>query len=177
MKNQSNQKTKPIQQASAPCDLGWVLVGTTEKGICFIGLDNDPSALLIALQDRFPDAQISPANSDFSNNLEEIVAFIDGRAKKCQLPLDIQGTTFQQLVWKSLTDIPAGTTLTYSELAGRIGRPGSARAVANACGANPVAVLIPCHRIIRRDGSLGGYRWGIQRKKILLEREHSAEKK
>ncbi|MBU0945190.1 MAG: methylated-DNA--[protein]-cysteine S-methyltransferase [Proteobacteria bacterium] len=166
-----------IQQASAPCDLGWVLAGTTEKGICFIGLDDAPGPLLIALQNRFPKAQISAANSAFSEDLMKIVAYIDSRAKDLHLPLDIQGTTFQQQVWRSLIAIPPGTTLTYSELGERIGRPKSARAVANACGANPVAVLIPCHRIIRRDGSVGGYRWGIKRKRILLEREQMAKKK
>lgn len=171
MKNPENDKELFIRQASAPCKLGWVLAGTTEKGICFIALDDVPDTLVATLTEHFPHAHITPATAEFSTILQTIVAFIDGLSTHWQLPLDIQGTAFQQQVWSALATIPAGTTLSYRELAARIGRPTSIRAAANACGANPLAVIIPCHRVIRSDGSLGGYRWGIKRKKILLERE------
>ncbi len=168
---EKNGKGLSIQQASAPCELGWVIAATTDAGLCFLAFGDGPDDLLDSLEERFPEARISPANATFSANMAKIVDFVDGRSAHCGMSLDIQGTPFQQQVWTGLTEIPSGTTLTYSELAERIGRPKSFRAVANACGANPVAVVIPCHRVIRSDGSLGGYRGGIKRKKILLERE------
>ncbi len=175
--NQREKKGKGlfIQQASAACELGWVIAAATDAGLCFLALGDEPDDLLGSLEERFPEARISPADETFSANMAKIVDFVDGRSAHCGISLDIQGTPFQQLVWTGLTEIPSGTTLTYSELAERIGRPRSFRAVANACGANPVAVIIPCHRVIRGDGSLGGYRWGIKRKKILLEREKTNE--
>lgn len=165
-----------IRYACAPCSLGQVLVAGTEKGICAIELDDTIAALEARLRARFGNARLSPAGADFETWLTTVVGFIDDPHAASDdalraLPLDIRGSAFQQRVWQALRELPPGRTLTYAELAERIGRPGAARAVANACASNRIAVVIPCHRIIRGDGSLSGYRWGPQRKHALLERE------
>ncbi len=153
------------------CSLGSVLVAATERGVCAIALGDDPQELLRDLQDRFAQAEISPGEEEFNSWVSQVVRFIDAPGTKFGVPLDVQGTDFQQRVWQALTEIPGGSTASYSEIAARLGDPKASRAVAGACAANPLAVAIPCHRVVRVDGSLSGYRWGIERKRALLERE------
>lgn len=153
------------------CTLGKALVAGTSKGICAILIGDDDNALRTDLEKRFPNAVLKEADDAFEDRMNEAIAVVDGQASGENLPLDIQGTAFQIAVWQQLQKIPAGETQTYTEIARRIGKPEAVRAVANACGANPTAVAIPCHRIVRTDGSMGGYRWGLDRKQTLLARE------
>jgi len=163
------KEASSVQYTTAPCDLGWFIMGTTATGLCFLALGDSAEALVKELAERFPRTLLVPALQP--DTLPDITAIINGQRREVALPLDLQGTPFQLLVWDALKAIPYGSTLSYSELARQIGRPKSARAVANGCGANPVGIIIPCHRVIRSDGSLGGYRGGVERKKLLLERE------
>ena len=161
-----------IRHATGNSSLGAMLVAATDQGICAILLGDDPQALLRDLQQRFPRAQLSAGDRAFGRWVAQVVALVDAPAIGLALPLDIRGTAFQQRVWQALRDIPCGGTTHYSELAARLGlAKNSARAVAQAIAANPLAVAIPCHRVIRRDGTLAGYRWGIARKQALLDRE------
>jgi AraC family transcriptional regulator of adaptative response/methylated-DNA-[protein]-cysteine methyltransferase len=155
------------------CSLGYVLVAATAIGVCAILFGDDPESLAADLRARFPKAALT-AKPGASGWLEQVVDFLDGRrARKLDLPLDIRGTSFQCRVWQALRDIPPGRTESYAAVAARVGSPGSARAVAGACAANPLAVAIPCHRVVASDGALAGYRWGIRRKRELLERERA----
>lgn len=163
-----------IRFAVGECSLGSVLVAASGKGICAILLGDDPDALARDLQDQFPKANLIGADASFEERVARVVGLIEAPGQAIDLPLDIRGTAFQQRVWTALKDIPPSTTVCYSELAERIGAPKSARAVAQACAANKLAVAIPCHRVIRNDGALSGYRWGVERKKALLDREASA---
>ncbi len=151
--------------------LGCVLVAATERGVCAIFLGDREDALCAALHKRFPKAQLIPADNEMAAEIAAVIAHVDGQASARGLPLDTQGTAFQQKVWAALSEIPRGETRTYAEIAKAVGAPAGTRAVANACGANPLAVVIPCHRVLRSDGGLGGYRWGMLRKKALLDRE------
>jgi AraC family transcriptional regulator of adaptative response/methylated-DNA-[protein]-cysteine methyltransferase len=151
--------------------LGLVLVAATERGICSVRFGDTEAALLEELRADFPLATIGPAAGDFASWTRDIVAHIDGDKAAPQLPLDIRGTAFQQRVWQALREIPAGETRSYSQIAARTGNPAAVRAVGTACGANPIAVLIPCHRVVRADGELSGYRWGVERKRQLLHKE------
>lgn len=160
-----------ISYAAAPCLLGLVMVAATAKGVCSIMLADDERELMGELTRRFPKARLVPGNRDFAKLLARVIALIETPQKKAELPLDVRGTAFQHQVWMALRDIPAGTTITYAELARRIGKPNAVRAVGAACGANPVAVAIPCHRVVGKDGKLTGYRWGTARKSALLDRE------
>jgi AraC family transcriptional regulator of adaptative response/methylated-DNA-[protein]-cysteine methyltransferase len=160
-----------IHFAAGLCSLGAVVVAATEKGICAILLGDDPDALVRGLQDRFPKALFVGGDAAFEDWVARVVGFIDDSRVGLGLPLDIRGTAFQLRVWQALTDIPPGTTVTYTELADRLGLPQAARAVASACAANVIAVAIPCHRVVRRDGGLAGYRWGVERKRALIARE------
>lgn len=160
-----------IQFALGQCTLGAILVAATSMGICEIALDNDPHTLLRNLQDRFANAELIGGNPLFESWVAHVVALVEEPKLGINLPLDIRGTAFQKRVWEALTQIPLGQTRSYSEIAEFIGAPKSVRAVAKACAANHLAVAIPCHRVVRRDGSLSGYRWGIERKRALLERE------
>lgn len=160
-----------IQFAVGACSLGAILVAESSKGICAILLGDDPERLLQDLQDRFPRARLRGGEPDFEQRVAQVVGMIEVPATPLNLPLDIRGTAFQQRVWQALRAIPAGHTLSYSELATAIGSPQAVRAVASACAANTLAVAIPCHRVIRQDGALSGYRWGIERKRELLARE------
>lgn len=160
-----------IRFAVGQCSLGAILVAATTKGVCAIMLGDDPDRLVRNLQDRFPRAQLVGGDLAFDDLVARSVGLVDEPSLAAALPLDLRGTAFQQRVWNALRAIPPGTTSTYSEIAKRVGRPRAIRAVANACAANPVAVAIPCHRVVRRDGDLGGYRWGIERKRSLLARE------
>lgn len=160
-----------IRFAVGQCSLGAVLVAATDKGICAITLGDDPDMLLRDLQDRFPQAELIGGDAKFERLVARAVGQVERPGSDLDLPLDIRGTAFQRRVWQALRKIPAGKTATYSEIARRIGAPSAARAVARACATNAIAVAIPCHRVVRTDGSLSGYRWGIERKRALLERE------
>lgn len=160
-----------IRFAIAQCTLGALLVARSERGVCAIALGDDPDALLRELQDRFPRAELLGTDAEFDAAVARVVAFVEEPALGLDLPLDIRGTAFQQRVWKALQQIPAGETASYADIAQRIGAPKSVRAVAQACAANTLAVAVPCHRVVRTDGTLSGYRWGIERKRALLERE------
>jgi len=160
-----------IEYAVAPCALGWVLVAATDRGLCSIALADAPENLPQQLREEFPGALLKEAGTDLSARVADVVQLIESPAAGHHLPLDIRGTAFQQRVWKALRQIPAGLTLSYSELAVAIGSPGSARAVAGACASNRLAVAIPCHRVVGSDGALRGYRWGVERKAELLKRE------
>lgn len=160
-----------IRYATRGCSLGMILVARTDRGICAILLGDSSEALAASLRARFPKASLLPAASDFEDELARVIALVEAPSAASDLPLDIRGTTFQRRVWRALREIPAGSTASYSEIAARIGSPGSARAVAQACAANALAVAIPCHRVVREDGGLSGYRWGVDRKRELLERE------
>lgn len=160
-----------IHFAIGQCSLGAILVARSERGVCAILLDDDPEVLVRALQDRFPRAELVGADRDFEALVAVVVGLVETPGLGVSLPLDIQGTAFQQRVWQALREIPPGTTASYADIASRIGQPRAVRAVAQACGANPLAIAIPCHRVVRSDGALSGYRWGVERKRSLLARE------
>ena len=160
-----------IRFAVGACSLGSILVAATERGVCAILLGDDPDMLLRDLQDRFPRAELIGGDAAFEAMVAQVVGFVEAPGTGLDLPLDIGGTAFQQRVWQALRAIPAGRTASYGEIAKLIGEPAAVRAVARACGANPIAVAIPCHRVVRSDGGLSGYRWGVERKRDLLNRE------
>jgi AraC family transcriptional regulator of adaptative response/methylated-DNA-[protein]-cysteine methyltransferase len=160
-----------IRFAVGECSLGSILVATSDKGVCAILLGDDPDALVRDLQGRFPKARLLGGDRGFERLVAKVVGFIEAPALGLELPLDVQGTAFQQRVWQALRQIPAGATVTYTEIAERVGAPKAVRAVAQACASNALAVAVPCHRVVRNDGALSGYRWGVQRKRALLERE------
>ena len=160
-----------IRFAVGECSLGSILVAATDKGVCAILLGDDPEALVRDLQDRFPQAHLIGGDADFEQLVARVVGFVEAPALGLDLPLDVQGTAFQQRVWQALRAIPSGTTASYTDIAARIGAPQAVRAVAQACASNAIAVAIPCHRVVRQDGALAGYRWGVERKRALLERE------
>lgn len=153
------------------CSLGSILVAQSEKGICSIQMGESPQTLIEALQDRFPAAELVGNDRDFEHTVAQVVGLVEQPSQGLDLPLDIRGTAFQRRVWAALQSIPPGQTVSYTEVANMIGAPKSVRAVAQACGANKLAVAIPCHRVVRNNGDLSGYRWGIERKQALLERE------
>jgi AraC family transcriptional regulator of adaptative response/methylated-DNA-[protein]-cysteine methyltransferase len=160
------------------CSLGHLIVAATARGVCFAALDDDPAVLTAALHERFPGAQVGPGDRALEAAADTIVAMIE-RDRGSEIPrtpgiaLDLRGTPFQQKVWAALQEIPAGSTVTYTDIANRIGTPRAVRAVGTACGQNPVSIAVPCHRVLRGDGSLGGYRWGLERKRALLDRERA----
>lgn len=160
-----------IRFAVGQCSLGAILVAQSQRGICAILLGEDPDRLVRDLQDQFPKAEIIGCDGEFEQLVAEVVGFIEAPSIGLQLPLDVQGTAFQERVWRALREIPPGQTVSYSEIAARIGAPKAVRAVAQACATNHLAVAIPCHRVVRRDGDLAGYRWGVERKRELLRRE------
>jgi AraC family transcriptional regulator of adaptative response/methylated-DNA-[protein]-cysteine methyltransferase len=163
--------TAEIRFAVGQCSLGAILVAATAKGIALITLGDDPDKLIRDLEDRFPHAVLIGGDAAFEDTVAKVVGFVEQPRLGLALPLDVRGTAFQHRVWEALRRIPSGTTVSYSELAQRIGNPAAVRAVASACAANPVAVAIPCHRVVRNDGALSGYRWGVARKRALLDRE------
>ena len=160
-----------VHFAVGECWLGSILVAASERGVCAISLGDDPDALVQDLQRRFPKAQLVGADREFEQWIARVIAWIQAPADRLELPLDLRGSLFQQQVWIALRKIRPGSSVSYAELARRIGRPRAVRAVAQACAANPLAVAIPCHRVVRSDGGLSGYRWGVARKRALLERE------
>jgi AraC family transcriptional regulator, regulatory protein of adaptative response / methylated-DNA-[protein]-cysteine methyltransferase len=160
-----------IRFAVGECSLGSILVAATEKGVCSIELGDDPDALVRDLQDAFPSAKFIGGDEAFEQAVAQVVGFVEAPQRGLGLPLHVRGTAFQQRVWQALRAIPAGATASYSEIAEKIGETKAARAVAQACGANLVAVAIPCHRVVRRDGTPAGYRWGAARQQALLSKE------
>jgi AraC family transcriptional regulator of adaptative response/methylated-DNA-[protein]-cysteine methyltransferase len=157
--------------AVGQCSLGSILVAASDKGIVAIFLGNNPEALVHELEDRFPKAHLIGGDRSFEDVMAKVVGLVEAPETGLDLPLDVRGTAFQHRVWQALREIPAGTTATYTEIAERIGMPKAVRAVAAACAANKIAVAIPCHRVVRTDGSLSGYRWGVERKRALIDRE------
>lgn len=164
-------KTETIRFAIGDSALGPVLVATSGKGVCAILFGDDADALTRDLQDRFPEANVVGGDKDSERLAATVTAFIKAPARRFDVTLDIRGTAFQRRVWRALRDIPVGATASYSDIAAAIGSPKAVRAVAGACAANALAVVIPCHRVVRGDGALSGYRWGVDRKRALLERE------
>jgi AraC family transcriptional regulator, regulatory protein of adaptative response / methylated-DNA-[protein]-cysteine methyltransferase len=160
-----------IRFAVGECSLGAILVAASECGVCAILMGDDPDALACDLQDRFRSAELVGGDAEFERLVAKVVGFVEAPRLGLNLPLDVRGTAFQQRVWQALQEIPVGTTVSYTEIAARIGAPRSVRAVAGACAANALAVAIPCHRVVRNDGGLSGYRWGVERKRALLDRE------
>lgn len=160
-----------IRFAVGECSLGSILVAASERGVCAILLGDDPGSLLRDLQDRFPRAELIGGDAGFEQRVAQVVGLVEAPRLGLGLPLDVRGTAFQHRVWQALLEIPPGTTASYREIARRIGAPRAVRAVAGACAANALAVAIPCHRVVRTDGGLSGYRWGVERKRELLERE------
>jgi AraC family transcriptional regulator of adaptative response/methylated-DNA-[protein]-cysteine methyltransferase len=160
-----------IRFAVGECSLGSILVAATEKGVCAILLGDEPGPLVRDLEDRFPKARLIGGDKDFEHLVAKVVGFVEAPALGLDLPLDVRGTAFQQRVWQALREIPSGSTASYTDIAERIGAPKAVRAVAHACASNAIAVAIPCHRVLRNDGAVSGYRWGVERKRLLLDRE------
>jgi AraC family transcriptional regulator, regulatory protein of adaptative response / methylated-DNA-[protein]-cysteine methyltransferase len=160
-----------VRFAVGKCSLGRILVARSENGICAILLGDSAVALARDLRKRFLRARVAAGDAETEALLAQVTRVVDNPRLAVDLPLDVRGTAFQQRVWQMLRTIPAGTTVSYAEVARRIGAPRSVRAVAQACGANALAVLVPCHRVVRSDGTPSGYRWGAGRKQALLERE------
>ncbi len=163
-----------IRFAVGQCSLGAILVAQSQRGICAILLGDGPGRLVRDLQDQFPKADIIGCDGKFEQLIAQVVGFIEAPSIGLRLPLDVQGTAFQERVWRALREIPPGSTVSYAEIAERIGSPKAVRAVAQACATNHIAVAIPCHRVVRRDGDVAGYRWGVDRKRELLRRESQA---
>lgn len=160
-----------ITFAVGQCSLGAILVASSAKGVAAILLGDDPDALVRDLEDRFPNAQLIAGDATYEQLVAQVVGMVEAPGRGLALPLDIRGTAFQQRVWMALREIPVGETASYRAIAEKIGSPRSVRAVAGACAANALAVAIPCHRVVRRDGNLSGYRWGVERKRELIARE------
>ncbi len=160
-----------IRFAVGECTFGSIMVASSDLGICSISLGDDPEELVEELQDSFPKAQLIGGDGEFEQVVSKVVAFVENPSIGLELPLHVRGTAFQHRVWQALSEIPSGKTMTYSEIAQKLGQPNVTRAVAGACAANHLAVAIPCHRVLRTDGSLSGYRWGVERKAKLLRAE------
>jgi AraC family transcriptional regulator of adaptative response/methylated-DNA-[protein]-cysteine methyltransferase len=160
-----------IHFAIGECSLGSILVAKSERGVCAVLIGDDPLQLMRDLQDQFPKANLIGGESGYENLVAKVVGLIEKPGVGLDLPLDIRGTAFQQRVWTALQQIPVGSRASYTDIAKLIGMPKAVRAVAQACGANSLAVAIPCHRVVRNDGALSGYRWGVERKQALLDRE------
>jgi AraC family transcriptional regulator, regulatory protein of adaptative response / methylated-DNA-[protein]-cysteine methyltransferase len=156
---------------TAPSVLGLFLVARSEHGVCAILLGDDTAGLAHDLQRRFPEATLREAAAELAPLASEVAAFLARPASRFDVALDVRGSAFQQRVWRALREIPAGSTETYGQVAARIGAPEAAKEVGEACAANVLAVAIPCHRVVRKDGGLAGYRWGVRRKRELLQRE------
>ena len=171
MARTKTDKLSHLQADVVKTTVGWMLIARTERGICLLEFGDQRGELRARLADYFPNAEIQTPDHTFAGWIGKITHSIQSPTSALQLPLDVEGTAFQQQVWRALQTIPLGVTKTYSDVAAMIGQPRAVRAVANACGANRVSILIPCHRVIGRNGTLTGYRWGIERKRKLLEAE------
>ena len=163
-----------IRYTTSKSSLGEVLVAATERGVSAVYLGDRTPKLVEELKQEYPRAEITAEKGAFSEWVDEIVARVEGGAPRRELPLDLQATAFQRRVWQELQGIPRGATRSYAQVARAVGKPHAVRAVARACATNPVSVVVPCHRVVRSDGELAGYRWGIKRKQMLLEREKNA---
>lgn len=163
-----------IRYATAACFLGWIIVAVTDRGICAIEFGDNPESLPDLVQARFSKAFLQEGGAELTSLIESVISFIESPDSAIELPLDIQGSAFQERVWKALRSVPPGSTVSYTDIACQIGSPKAVRAVAQACAANKLAVVVPCHRVVRRDGDLSGYRWGVERKRILLQRERDS---
>src|SRR5258708_40361563 len=172
--NQGKATADSISYAISVCALGQVLLARSASGVCAILIGADEHELEADLAARFPKSKLSINEADVHDHLAKVIRFVDRPSEGLGLALDLRGTPFQRRVWETLRTIPVGTTVTYTELAHRIGAPNSARAVAGACASNPIALAIPCHRMVRRNGDLAGYRWGVERKRELIKREAMA---
>jgi AraC family transcriptional regulator of adaptative response/methylated-DNA-[protein]-cysteine methyltransferase len=170
-------RSTTVRFAVGRTTLGSILVAATERGVCAISLGDDPEVLVRDLQDCFDAAELVGDDPAFARVVATVIGLVEDPRRRSTLPLDIRGTAFQERVWQALRQIGPGTTVTYAEIAARIGSPGAVRAVGAACGANPVAVVVPCHRVVRTDGGLSGYRWGIERKSALLQREMTTRRR
>jgi len=160
-----------IEYELGTCSLGCVLVAMSNKGLCFISMGDSADELEMALKEKYPHARISTKNTDLQQNLVQVLNYVERPTSDLDLKLDISGTPFQQRVWLALKNVPAGQVSSYSAIAKQIGSPSASRAVAAACAANTLALAIPCHRVIKKDGAISGYRWGVARKKMLLQKE------
>jgi AraC family transcriptional regulator of adaptative response/methylated-DNA-[protein]-cysteine methyltransferase len=165
-----------IRYTTVPCRLGWLLVAVTERGICRISFGDSAASLERGLGPEFPAAEIRRDDGALRTWVARLTAHLDGRERQLDLPLDVRATAFQRRVWEALRQIPYGATRSYAAVARAIGKPHATRAVARACATNPAALAIPCHRVVREDGTLGGYRWGLERKRALIEREAAVTK-
>jgi AraC family transcriptional regulator of adaptative response/methylated-DNA-[protein]-cysteine methyltransferase len=163
-----------VRSAIVSTSLGWLLVAATDSGICRISFGDSAASLERALRIEFPAAEFLRGDATLQSWVERLSAHLEGHAPEIDLPLDVRATAFQRRVWEELQRIPYGSTRSYSAIARAIGKPAAARAVARACATNPAAIVIPCHRVVREDGGLGGYRWGLQRKQALLAHETAA---
>ena len=163
-----------IGYSIAKSGLGKVLVAATDRGVSAVYLGDAEAKLVQELRDEYPRAEISAAGDSFERWVREIVQRVEGKPPRVELPLDLQATAFQRRVWQELQQIPRGTTRTYAQVARALGKPRAVRAVARACATNPVSIVVPCHRVIREDGNLAGYRWGLSRKEQLLATERAA---
>ena len=172
--SQVDETLAEITFAIADCSLGAVLIARTARGVCAVLFGDDPDALANDFQERHPHARPAAGTNGFDDLVAKVIGFINAPRGSFSEPLDLNGTAFQERVWRALREIPVGETASYAEIAQRIGAPGAVRAVARACAANDLAVVIPCHRVVRQDGSPSGYRWGVSRKLALLEREAAA---
>lgn len=168
---QKNGNGAHIRYTIVPCALGQLLVATTDKGVCAVKLGSDATELERLLLNEFSAADVTRDDEAHREWVQAIVEFVAGREPHLDLPLDVRATAFQKQVWNALQRIPYGETRSYAEVAAGIGQPSAVRAVAQACGANPTALIVPCHRVVRSDGSLGGYHWGVERKQALLKQE------
>ena len=164
-------KGEVIRYGIAPSPLGFLLVAATEQGLCRVCLAPEKAELEALIQEEFAQATLQPADTQLQQWLQQLIDYLGGKLITLDLPCDMRGTAFQMQVWQALKNIPWGTTVSYGDLAAAINNPKAIRAVGSACGANPVALVIPCHRVVRQDGDLGGYRWGIDRKQALLKLE------
>jgi len=160
-----------IRVATGRCWLGAVLVAVSDKGICAILLGDDPQVLANDLARRFPDATVMAGDEGVAQQLAQVSRFVEAPALGVDFPLDPRGTPFEQRVWRALMAIPAGSTASYGDIARRLGEPRMAREVGEACAANALAIAVPCHRVVKADGGISGYRWGVRRKRALLQRE------
>ena len=174
VKSGGDAEPELIRFAISQNSLGSVLVASSEKGVCAILLGDNAKALIAELRFRFPKAQLGGGNPEFKTSVAKVVRAIETPGSTLDIPLDLRGTAFQQRVWQALREIPMGSTTSYQEIARKIGMSKTAQDVAEACAANALAIVVPCHRVIRSDGSLAGYRWGIKRKRALLQKEQEA---
>lgn len=165
-----------IYFALGQCSLGSVLVAQSEKGVCAISLGDEPDSLIEQFQQQYPHAILVGGDAHYEQIVAQVIGYIEHPGSTWHLPLDIQGTVFQERVWRALRDIPLGSTVSYTDIAEQLGSPKAVRAVAQACAANRLAIVIPCHRVVKRDGQLSGYRWGVARKEALILREKKLNK-